>query len=147
MRRLLAVAASVLALTFGLSACSGTDPGVSVSAGPTAEAAPQSGSTVAAEEFAAALKREGTTVLDVRTPQEYAEGHLEGAVNLDIEDPAFPQKASTLDPAGSYAIYCRSGNRSAVAVNFLTSQGFTGVYHLDGGIQAWSDAGGEIVTD
>lgn len=146
MFRRLAAAVAVGVLTVSLSACSDTDEAVSVTAGPVADTAPENGSMIDAEDFAAALKREGTVILDVRTPAEFAEGHLEGAVNLDIESADFAAQASALDPAGTYAIYCRSGNRSAVAVDALVGAGFGSVYHLGGGIQAWQDAGGEVVT-
>lgn len=143
-----ALAAAVLAagLTTGLAACATGADEVSVTSGPTAEAAPEAGATLDAADFAAALKRPDTTILDVRTPEEFAQGHLPGAVNMNVEDPAFPQQASTLDPTGSYAIYCRSGNRSGVAVDYLLGQGFDSLYHLDGGIQAWEGEGGEVVT-
>ncbi|HQR26001.1 MAG TPA: rhodanese-like domain-containing protein [Nocardioides sp.] len=148
MSRRLAAALAAVVLGLGVAACSdeGSAEGVSVSSGPTAEAAPQNGATLDAQEFAAALKREGTIILDVRTPEEFAEGHLEGAVSMDVESPDFAAKASALDPTASYAVYCRSGNRSAVAVQALTGAGFASVYHLEGGIQAWEDAGGAVVT-
>jgi rhodanese-related sulfurtransferase len=145
-RRLTALVAAAL-LTVSLAACSSsTTEAVSVSGGPTASAAPETGVALDPADFAAALKRPGTTILDVRTPAEFAEGHLPGAINMNVEDPAFAQQAATLDPAGSYAIYCRSGNRSAVAVEFLVGQGFTSLYHLAGGISAWDADGGEVVT-
>lgn len=145
-RRLTALLAATV-LSAGLAGCaSATDQAVSVSAGPTASAAPEAGAELSPGDFAEALKRPGTLILDVRTPAEFAEGHLRGALNLDVEDPSFAQQAATLDPAGSYAIYCRSGNRSGVAVDYLAGQGFTSIYHLGGGISAWDAAGGEIVT-
>jgi rhodanese-related sulfurtransferase len=145
-RRLVAALAATV-LTLGLGACSDTKEAVSVSSGPTATAAPEQAAALDAADFAAALKRPGTTILDVRTPSEFAEGHLPGAVNMDVESPDFGAQAAALDPAGTYAIYCRSGNRSGVAVTYLVGQGFTSIYHLGGGIQEWQDAGGEVVTD
>lgn len=68
-----------------------------------------------------------TAVIDVRTPAEYAEGHLDGAVNMDVSDPGFDAQAATLDPDAAYIVYCRSGNRSAQAVARLTALGFTDV--------------------
>lgn len=138
--------AAVLAVTLVTAGCSGTDSTVAVSAGPTAAAAPASGAKVGAAEFAAALKRPGTTIVDVRTPAEFAQGHLQGAVNLDVESPDFAAQIATLDPTAPYAVYCRSGNRSGVAVAAMAQQGFTTAYHLEGGIGAWQDAGGDVVT-
>jgi phage shock protein E len=139
------LAAALLAATLGVAGCSGsTDVGVST--GPTAAAAPAAGAALDATDFAAALKRPGTTVIDVRTPAEYAQGHLPGAVNLDVSSPDFTTRLATLDPAAPYAVYCHSGNRSGTAVAEMASMGFTGAYHLAGGIGAWQDAGGEVVT-
>lgn len=139
--------AAALAATLTTSGCSGdADSPVAVSAGATASTAPASGSELGAAEFAAALKRSGTTVLDVRTPQEFAEGHLPGAVNLDVSSPDFASQIATLDPTQPYAVYCRSGNRSGVALAAMAEQGFTAAYHLQGGIGAWQEAGGEVTT-
>lgn len=111
-----------------LSACS---------SGP-AEAPAFDGSHVSASSFAAAVDVEGVTVVDVRTPAEYAEGHLPGAVNIDVEDATFPDKIAQLDPAGDYAVYCRSGNRSRVAIDYMTQAGVTHTVGLEGGIGAWT---------
>ncbi len=143
---LLAAGVLALGLALGATGCSSTTTEVSVTDGPTASAAPAVGEALSASDFAAALKRPGTTILDVRTPAEFAQGHLPGAINMDVEDPSFPQLAAALDPAGTYAIYCRSGNRSGVAVDYLAGQGFTSTYHLDGGIQDWQSSGGDVVT-
>jgi rhodanese-related sulfurtransferase len=147
MLRHFAAAVAVGVLAVSVVACSDTPEDVSVTSGPTAAAAPENGAMIGAQDFAEALKREGTTILDVRTPAEFADGHLEGAVNMDVEDPDFGTQAGALDPAGTYAVYCRSGNRSGVAVDALVSAGFASVYHLAGGIGAWEEAGGDIVTE
>ncbi|MFZ9985970.1 MAG: rhodanese-like domain-containing protein, partial [Ilumatobacteraceae bacterium] len=55
-------------------------------------------------------------IIDVRTPEEYVAGHLDGATLIDIKDASFDAKMAELDPNASYIIYCRSGNRSAQAV-------------------------------
>ena len=125
------VLAAVVAATLATSGCSGSgDSTVAVSAGPTASAAPTTGAELGAAEFAAALKRPGTTIVDVRTPEEYAQGHLPGAVNVDVSSPDFSAQIATLDPSAPYAVYCRSGNRSGVAVATMAEQGFTNAYHL-----------------
>lgn len=84
-------------------------------------------------------------VVDVRSPEEFASGHLEGAVNLNVEDPAFADLIGELDPAGTYLVYCHSGNRSAVATAQLRDAGFEHVFELDGGITSWSGAGLPLV--
>ncbi len=143
-RRLTALLAAG-ALALGLAACSSSD-GVSLESGPTASAAPEVAAALDPADFAAAAKRPGTTLIDVRSAQEFADGHLPGAINMDVEDPGFAQQVAALDPAGSYALYCHSGNRSGVAKDYLVSQGFSTVYDLAGGIEAWDSEGGEIVT-
>ena len=68
---------------------------------------------------------EGTVVIDVRTPAEFASGHLDGALNIDVQSPDFAAQVSQLDPTQDYFIYCRSGNRSAQAIAQMTNMGFT----------------------
>jgi rhodanese-related sulfurtransferase len=86
-----------------------------------------------------------TVVIDVRTPAEYAAGHLEGAVNIDVEGPGFAAAVSELDPAGTYAVYCRSGRRSAVAADQMDRAGIVDVTDL-GSLEAAADATGRPVT-
>lgn len=146
-RPLALLATAVLALAMGVSGCaSDSADGVSVTAGPTASAAPAAGATLDAADFAAALKSPDTAIIDVRTPAEFAEGHLPGAVNIDVQSPDFAGQVAGLDPSIPYAVYCRSGNRSQVAIDVMAQNGLTNVYHLGGGIGAWQQAGGEVVT-
>lgn len=96
--------------------------------------------------FAVTIEDQDMTTLDVRTPQEFAAGHIEGAVNIDVQDPAtFPAQVAELDPTASYAVYCRSGNRSATATQFMIDEGFSSVLELDGGILAWQRNGFPVV--
>jgi len=80
-------------------------------------------------------------VLDVRTPEEFAEGHLEGAVLVDFYDADFADQLAALDPDVPYLLYCRSGNRSGETLGVMEQLGFTSVADVDGGIVAWADAG------
>jgi rhodanese-related sulfurtransferase len=127
----------------GVAACGADEaaapPGAS--AGSTDVASP-----VDVETFAAAIADAGTTVVDVRTPAEYAAGHLAGAVNIDLQGPGFAEAVSRLDPSARYAVYCHSGNRSATAVSYLAGHGFTHVVELAGGIAAWEAAGRPVTT-
>lgn len=66
-----------------------------------------------------------TVIVDVRTPAEYADGHLEGAVNIDVQSPEFDAEIAELDTEGDYVVYCRSGNRSAQAASRMESAGLT----------------------
>ena len=77
------LAAALVAAAALLAGCSGGT--VSVSAGPTAASAPAAGASLESSDFAAAAKLPGTVLLDVRTPAEFAQGHLPGAVNVDVE--------------------------------------------------------------
>lgn len=65
-------------------------------------------------------------VIDVRTADEFATGHLDGALNFDIQSPEFVSQIDTLDKAANYVIYCRSGNRAGQAVSYMQENGFTG---------------------
>ncbi|GAA6526020.1 rhodanese-like domain-containing protein [Intrasporangium sp. DVR] len=145
-RRRLAGALLALVAVTSVAAC-GSDDAVTLSSASAAAAAPAPGAELSAADFAAAAKREGTTILDVRTPAEFAEGHLPGAVNIDVQSPDFAARIAQLDPKAPYAVYCRSGNRSAAALQLMQGAGFTSAYHLGGGIGAWQQAGGEVVTN
>jgi rhodanese-related sulfurtransferase len=80
-------------------------------------------------------------VLDVRTPEEYAEGHVAGATLIDFSAPDFADRIGELDPAVTYVDYCRSGNRSGQSTALMAQQGFTSVNDVDGGVLAWEAAG------
>jgi len=79
-------------------------------------------------------------ILDVRTPEEYAAGHVQKALNINYYDQNFKKDAARLDRQKSYLIYCASGNRSSKAREILIQAGITNLYHLDGGIKAWQKA-------
>lgn len=144
-RRLAGAVLALVALT-SVAACSGSED-ASLATLPAAAAAPAAGAELSATDFAAASKRAGTTIIDVRTPAEFADGHLPGAVNIDVQSPDFAARIAQLDPGATYAVYCRSGNRSAAALQLMQSAGLRSAYHLGGGIGAWQEAGGEVVTD
>ena len=83
----------------------------------------------------------GAQLLDVRTKEEWDEGHLKGATLVPVTEEGFLAKAkAALDPKKAVVVYCRSGRRSAKAAEQLRTAGFT-VYDLDGGITAWKAAG------
>jgi phage shock protein E len=80
-----------------------------------------------------------TVVLDVRTPEEFASGHLEGAELLDLSGGEFAAALPSLDPQAEYVVYCRSGNRSGQAVALMEEAGFESVTDL-GSMEAASAA-------
>jgi len=84
-------------------------------------------------------------ILDVRTPEEFAAGHLDGAILVDIKDPSFDTKLAALDPSVAYVVYCRSGNRSAQAVERMKAAGFTDLTDLGSLENASSETGIAIV--
>ena len=134
------LAGGLLAAGLALSGCASTDSGTT-----TVEAgAVQRGEHVDADTFRASLS-DDVTILDVRTPQEFAEGHLARAVNLDVSSPDFAQQVSELDPEGTYAVYCRSGNRSRTAMAVMQDAGLSDVFGLEGGIGALDPE--DLVTD
>lgn len=65
-------------------------------------------------------------VIDVRTAQEWSTGHLDGAVNIDIQSADFASKIDALDHAANYVVYCHSGNRAGQAIKYMQGAGFTG---------------------
>jgi len=89
---------------------------------------------------------ETTVVLDVRTPGEFAEGHLDGAVNLDVQAADFDARAAELDPDADYVVYCRSGNRAGTAITRLSDLGFDSLVNA-GSLSAASTATGLPVVD
>jgi thioredoxin 1 len=93
-------------------------------------------------------KLEATTnqqLVDVRTPAEYNEGHLNNAVNMNISDPAFKTQVTTLDKSKPVYVYCLGGGRSASATAMLKENGFTQVFDMKGGIMAWKNNGLAVI--
>lgn len=143
-RRIGAVFASVALATGVLAGCSSTTTASPTgnSADPAAQAA--SVQVVDAAAFQQAIA-DGAKVIDVRTPAEFATGHIEGAVNLDIAGPDFAAEIAALDPQQDYAVYCRSGNRSAVASAQMADIGITSIVDLGTGIGGWQAANYPVV--
>ena len=96
--------------------------------------------------FLTTASQTGTVVVDVRTPSEYAAGHIQGAINIDVEAPTFDAEIAKLDKNATYAVYCHSGRRSGLATDAMGKAGFTHVYNLSGGISDLASAGGQVVT-
>lgn len=123
------------AAALALAGCNDT----ATTADPAAPAAQESAIKTIDAKALAALKAEGKVqVIDVRTPEEFAEGHIEGAINMPVEtfDPAAIKQV-----AGEQTVlYCRSGRRSERAAEMLAAKDGSAT-HLDGGILAWEEAG------
>lgn len=111
------------AALFGLTACS-------------APATPAAQSAISAD----------AVVIDVRTPGEYSAGHLEGAMNIDVQASDFDSQVSALPTDGDYVVYCRSGSRSAAAAARLADLGFTAVTDAGAMSAATASTGLPVVT-
>ncbi len=80
------------------------------------------------------------TILDIRTPAEFTQGHIDGAQNLDFKDADFATALAALDRHTPYLLHCKSGGRSAKALQQMRALGFTSVYHLSAGYDGWQGA-------
>lgn len=88
-----------------------------------------------------------TAVIDVRSAGEYASGHLQGAVNIDVESATFTDEISKLDKSGTYVLYCHSGRRAGVAKDTMTGLGFTNVTNAGGYADASATTKLPLVTN
>lgn len=84
-------------------------------------------------------------LLDIRTPAEFAQGHLEKAINIDFYANNFAQQLGQLDKGKKYLMYCRSGNRSGKALSLMQQLQFSQVYNMTGGIAQWQAKGFPVV--
>lgn len=88
------------------------------------------------------LIQEGkVVVLDIRTKDEFGEGHIAGAKNIDFRHPEFEKQLNALDKSKSYLVHCQSGGRSQASMKIFEKLGFQSIYHLNDGIMGWEDAG------
>jgi len=102
--------------------------------------------TVAPETAAEIITTESDeVVLDIRTPEEYDQGIIEGAINIDFYDDDFAVQLDALDKDAHYVVYCNSGNRSGQANSIFEDLGFTDVTEIDGGITNWHSEGLPVV--
>jgi rhodanese-related sulfurtransferase len=95
----------------------------------------------AAEIIDAKLGAADFVLLDVRTAEEYADGHIAGSANVDFYKADFKDSIAALDRDGEYVVYCRSGNRSGQTIALMRTLGFTNVTDIDGGIVSWQADG------
>ena len=87
------------------------------------------------------LEQEDISVLDVRTPPEFAEDRLKGAINIDMYSPDFKEQLKKLDKGRKWLVYCRTASRSAYVVKLMEELGFTHIFHMLGGILEWEMLG------
>ena len=127
MKKLIAV---IFASTLALTSCGGEAAAIDLN--PT--------------DFQAKAQEAGVVLLDVRTAGEFAAGHLEGAINIDVEGMNFEGEIASLDNSKTYAVYCQSGRRSRIAIDTMNKAGFTKLFNLDQGIGSWQAAGLPVVA-
>ena len=96
---------------------------------------------VSGNEVLELLKNEDVQLIDVRTPEEYKEGFIENAKNINFYSPTFSSDVETLDKQKPIIVYCKMGGRSANSAKKLQEAGFVEIYDLDGGITQWKDDG------
>jgi phage shock protein E len=127
MKRIIALLAAV----FLLAGCSSTSSSMDLSV----------------TEFSSKIAEPGVVTLDVRTPGEFAEGYIKGARLINFQSGNFENEIASLDKNATYAVYCRSGNRSGQAVKVMQDAGFTNVFNMNGGVIEWANAGLPLVRN
>lgn len=97
------------------------------------------GSTLlAADEFESKLaSMPNAQLIDVRTPKEFNDGYIKGAININYQGDSFTEDIEKLDKTRPTFVYCRSGGRSAESCNYMANHGFKELYELDNGISSW----------
>jgi phage shock protein E len=98
---------------------------------------------VGVQAFEKLRQDKNSVVLDVRTPKEYAAGHVPGAINIDVTSPDFEKKVKALDPEKTYLVHCAGGRRGSQACGKLSQLSFEHLYNLEGGFNAWQKAGNQ----
>lgn len=99
---------------------------------------------ISVSEFYNGIQNKNVIIIDIRTPEEYNEGHIGNAINIDYYSSDFSNQINSLDKNKTYYIYCRSGSRSGLALNEFEKLGFKEVYDLRDGINSWINQGFEV---
>lgn len=121
---------ALVASAFALTACSNSAVKSVENVGPT--------------EWVQKVNAGDVKIIDVRTPEEYAAGHVVNAVNINVESGSFESEIASLDKGATYALYCRSGRRSAIAADLMSKAGFEKVINLEGGFVDILGAGAQL---
>lgn len=100
-----------------------------------------------ADAFASDINNAGVVIVDVRSAGEFATGHIQNAINIDVESANFDTKIAKLDKNIEYAIYCHSGRRSAIAAEKFGKAGFEKITNLSGGVISWQASGYPLVLN
>ena len=104
---------------------------------------PAMGRDISVNDATALLRNppEGLVIVDVRTPEEFRQGHLPGAQNLDFFGASFENRIRALPGDRTILLYCRTGNRSASAYDMMEQAGVTNILHMREGLTGWQKAG------
>jgi rhodanese-related sulfurtransferase len=86
-------------------------------------------------------------ILDVRTPEEFKNGHIEKAIIIDYKSSDFQDKISMLDKKKTYLVYCKGGGRSTKSIEVMKNLNFNNLYHLFEGMETWAKGGYKTVID
>ena len=100
---------------------------------------------ITVEEMDSLVQLGNVQLIDVRTQEEYNEGHIEGALNINFYDDNFEELIEQVDKSKPVAVYCGKGGRSAKCASYMKDAGFTKIYDLNGGITEWKFKGKELV--
>ncbi len=139
------VAVGLLAVLGAPRAATQAPPAAATTEAPASVSYAQLTSESARELMQSREGRSDFVILDVRTPDEFKEGHLPGAVNLDFRAPDFERQVAKLDRDKTYLVYCRSGRRSAAALEVFARLGFRQVNNLQKGLLEWREKGYPVV--
>jgi len=99
------------------------------------------------DEFKRKISSEKYVLVDVRTAEEFIDGHIEGALNIDYFSATFSDDISKVGFEIPVLLYCRSGNRSSKAMKIMNELGFKEVYNLEGGIKGWISENNPVITE
>lgn len=102
--------------------------------------------TLSVDEFEKKLSSQNVQLVDVRTVGEFSQGHLNGALNIDINSNEFQNQIAKLDKNKPVLVYCLSGGRSVSAANYMASNGFREIYNMEGGTLKWNAANKPLVS-
>ena len=116
----------ILSLTMGISACAQKKGGYT---------------TITADSLQQMMKDVHTVLIDVRTPEEYMEGHIPGAININYLDENFERGLDTLNKDLVYEVYCHSGGRSTNSAEIMVKKGFKNIFNYEGSMREWKQLG------
>ncbi|MCL3780091.1 rhodanese-like domain-containing protein [Prolixibacteraceae bacterium JC049] len=109
--------------------------------------AKRTGKDIDVKTFKQKIAKKEIVLVDVRTAKEFAEGHIEGAMLVNFYGTNFERNITAISKKTPIYVYCRSGNRSGKAMQFLLKKGYKRVFNLVGGFKAWEEAKNGVVTE